>query len=300
MADEFGHRIAVGVDGSAANRPALLWSIQEARARGEGVVAVYAWHVPAFAYYSPGYVPIAADDLAQHGGKLLEEALASLGATEGVRVEIRSVEGPPHKALERVAAEAGVDLVVVGQRGHGAVASLILGSTSHALSHHCPKPLVIVPGSRGKEESSRPVRHIVVGVDGSEGADTALRWAASEAKAHNALLEVAVAWSWVTISPELIVDMPVDLSVEVAAKEILNQAIERLDMQAVDTKLTVQEGAAADVLLGLAGSADLLVVGTRGLGRAHEMFLGSTSHQCAHRSPVPVAIIPTDHTDHKE
>jgi hypothetical protein len=48
----------------------------------------------------------------------------------------------------------------------------------------------------------------------------------------------------------------------------------------------------APVLVDAARSADLLVVGTRGLGRAREAIQGSVNHACAHRSPVPVAVIP--------
>jgi nucleotide-binding universal stress UspA family protein len=294
---ETRRRILVAIDGSKANRPALLWSIGEARARRSGLIAAYAWHIPPLAYYPPGYLPIAADEFEDEGRKLIETAVGNLGIDGEIDLEPRSVEGPPQKALERLAAEPGVDLVVVGKRGHGAVASLLLGSTSHALSHSCPKPLVIVPGAGENNQPPPPVRHIVVGVDGSEGAETALRWAVSEAKIHDALLEVVVSWNWSTLPPGLVLDVPIDLSLEVAAKEILARAVDRLDPVNFDIKLTVQEGPAPEVLLDLARSADLLAVGTRGLGRARELFLGSTSHQCAHRSPVPVAIIPNDHKE---
>lgn len=52
------------------------------------------------------------------------------------------------------------------------------------------------------------------------------------------------------------------------------------------------EGRPAQLLIDAAASADLLVVGSRGLGRTQEAIHGSVSHACAHRSPVPVAIIP--------
>ena len=288
-------KVLVGVDGSPANRPALLWALAEAEARQDELVATYAWHIPSFAYYSPGYVPIAADDMAEAGQKLLEGFVPPLAADKQVPVTLRSVEGPAHRALQHAAEAPDVELVVVGSRGHGAVANLILGSTSHALSHHCPKPLVIVPGRPDPTPSAtHEIRHIVVGLDGSDGAVSALNWAAEEAKLHRATLELVVAWSWATIPRELIVDLAIDLSLEVAAKEILSKALERLHGQDLETKLTVREGSAPDVLLDVAQSADLLVVGTRGFGRTRETFLGSVSHQCVHRSPVPVVVVPTN------
>lgn len=287
-----GHKILVGVDGSRANRPALVWALEEAKARNCAVVATYAWHIPPVVFFSPGYLPIATDDLAEEGQRLVAAAVGTLAADRGVEAELRSVEGPPDKALQGEAKEPGVDLIVVGTRGHGPLASLFLGSTSHALSHCSPKPLVIVPVPNDKTQLTSSIRHIVVGLDGSEAAEAALRWAVAEAKLHDALLEIVVAWSWTTMPAEVLIDVQIEVSLEVAAKEILSKALERLDQRDLEVKLTVREGSAPEVLLDLTGSADLLVVGTRGIGRAKEKFLGSTSHLCSHRSPIPVVIVP--------
>jgi nucleotide-binding universal stress UspA family protein len=294
MEDEnFEPKVLVGVDGSAANRAALLWANREAEVRQAKLMAAYAWHVPSFVYYSPGYVPIAADDLAEAGHKLVEAAVGTLGPDNQVKIEIRTVEGPAHRGIRMLSEEPGIGLVVVGSRGQGALASMVLGSTSHALSHHCPKPLVIVPTPKGEAGSIRPVRRVLVGVDGSDGAAEALKWAAKEAKMHGAALEVAVAWCWTTMPPEAVIDAPISVNLELAARGILSGTVEALSLQDLEVSLTVREGTAPEVLLDLSESADLLVVGTRGRGRAREMFLGSTSHVVAHRSSVPVAIIPS-------
>ncbi len=70
------------------------------------------------------------------------------------------------------------------------------------------------------------------------------------------------------------------------------KAVQRLRPEGIEVTLTVRTGAAAEVLLDVSQESDLLVVGSRGLGRAREAILGSTSHLCAHQSHVPVAIIP--------
>lgn len=293
--DDFhcGDKVLVGVDGSAANRPALLWALAEAKARHEELIAAYAWQVPSFAYYSPGYVPIVADDLAEEGHKLVGAAVGDLARDYEVKIEVQTAEGPAHRVIRRLADEPGVGLVVVGRRGHGAVASVLLGSTSHSLSHHSPKPLVIVPAPRERTASIQAVRHILVGVDGSDGAIAALRWAAREATLHGALLEVAVAWPWTTAPRHLVIDAPIEVNLELAAREVLTQALDSVGLQDLKVRLTVREGPAPEVLLDLSESADMLVVGTRGRGRSKEMFLGSTSHLVAHRSTGPVAIIPS-------
>lgn len=253
-------------------------------------MAVNAWHVPALAYSVPGYVPISADWTAEQATKLLEAALAELAAGRNVDVETRAVEGSAYDTLTRLATDPDVELVVVGRGGHGTLASLFLGSVSHSLSHHCVKPLVIVPQDhRGRDASG--MAHIVVGVDGSDGARRALRWAAAEARIHGARLEVVMVWSW-TDSPHGVPGEPTWKDAPTTAHEMLKAAVEELHIDDVDLVLSEKEGVPWDALVDATGSADLLVVGTRGMGRTKEILLGSTSHYCTHHSPVPVAVIP--------
>ena len=287
-----GSTIVVGVDGSNANRQALEWAVNEAHARNWKLLALYAWHVPSFAYSAPGYVPISADETNEEGRNLLKKEVTPLVEQRGLDVELRSVEGPAAKVIRAAAADDRAGLVVVGSRGRGALARLVLGSVSHGLSHNCSKPLVIVPHHEPPSATQWPLRHIVVGIDGSEGGDAALRWAAAEAKLHDAVLEVAMAWSWTTLPPGMVLEEPFEASLERSAHQVLAGAVEKLGPTDLKIKYTVQPGSAVDVLLESAHSADLLVVGSRGQGRAQEIALGSTSHACAHLSPVPVAIVP--------
>lgn len=284
-------KVVVGVDGSEANRPALRWAVKEARARGSQLVAVHAWHVPAMAYSVPGYVPISRDWTLQQAASLLETAIRECAGEDPVEVDGRLLEGSAYDTLAQVANEPDVELVVVGTRGHGALASLVLGSVSHSLSHHCPKPLVLVPPGSGLGDRSA-IRHIVVGIDGSEGAERALRWAVTEAKVHGARLELVTAWSWTTF-PDGTPATDTWRDPPTVAGEVLSGAASLLGADGGDLTLTKTEGVASDVLVEAAGSADLLVVGTRGLGRPREILLGSTSHYCTHHSPVPVAVVPS-------
>jgi nucleotide-binding universal stress UspA family protein len=153
--------------------------------------------------------------------------------------------------------------------------------------------------------SVRNVGRIVVGVDGSVGSMAALRWAVAEAGRRHANVEAVCAWSFPVIAATPFVPVTgfswADL-IE-AAQEAVDGAISRLGPHpelSITTK--VMEGRPAHVLLDDAAGAELLVVGTRGMGGAAELFLGSTSHACAHRSPVPVVIVPADRSNasHKQ
>lgn len=291
-------KILVGVDGSKQNRAAVAWALREARVRDDEVIAAHAWHLPALVYYAPGYVPIATDEIAEEGTKLLQTVVGDIAGHENVKVEMRVVHGSARSVLAHIAEEPGVGTVVVGTNGHGTVPSTLIGSVSHSLSHHCPKPLVVVPGSRYGIDVPASLRRIVVGVDGSPGAERALCWAASEAQLHGSLLEVVTAWSWSAGRGEMVADVAPGENLEAAACDILQRSVAEIAPAQVRVDGTVREGYAPAVLLDMAQEADLLVVGSRGRGRAAEMVLGSTSHHCIHRSPVPVVIVPSGVNGH--
>lgn len=285
-------KLVVGVDGSDGNLAAVKWAVDEARDRGASLIAVYAWHIPTFAYSAPYFVPVSADEMSEQGRKILEAVLTEAGA-DAADVDLRVVEGNTPGVIRNIACEPAVDLVVVGSRGRRSATDLLLGSTSHSLSHECPKPLVIVP-TAATATHGHPVRHIVVGTDGSSGADSAVAWAAQEARRTDSVLELVVAWTWTAPFFPLEADLsvPIEESLRKAAEETLGKTVDRLDLHGLTVKRTVREGAAADALVDQSREAGMLVVGRRGLGIARELFLGSVSHACTHRSVVPIVVVP--------
>ncbi len=146
MNDEPGV-IVVGVDGSAGADRAVSWALGEARPHGDRVVLVHAWQYPAvgLSRYAGDRIPVfGRDDLE----KLADELLTRVGdvarAQAGdVRVETRLVEGHPTAAL--LAAAAHARLLVVGCRGLGGFAGMLMGSVSSACAHHARCPVVIIP-----------------------------------------------------------------------------------------------------------------------------------------------------------
>jgi nucleotide-binding universal stress UspA family protein len=139
-------------------------------------------------------------------------------------------------------------------------------------------------------------KRIVVGVDGSETAKLAARWAAREAHLRGATLELVTAWE---VAPAAYgygyVAIPEEFLKELAkaAEDTIAAALEVVRREApdADVQTKVVEGQAAWVLLAEAEGADLLVVGSRGLGGFRELVLGSVSQQCAHHARCPVVIV---------
>jgi nucleotide-binding universal stress UspA family protein len=280
----FGKRILVGVDGSTNSVTALGWAVDEARALGCELEALYAWQMPAMAYSAPGYIPPSQSDIDLEGERVLTAAVAQVPGGSDVKIALRVVEGAPAQVLAAEAADPGVGLVVVGARGHGAVAGLLLGSVSHSLTHHCQKPLVIVPkgwsGGDGR---------IVAGVDGSPESIRALRWAVGQARLVDAPLEAVLVWS--APSPVLPPHVPA-AEMDDAISARLAEAVDQVDTSGVRLSEVILDGQPARRLINRAEGASLLVVGTRGLGRAHEAISGSVSHSCSNHAATPVAVIP--------
>jgi nucleotide-binding universal stress UspA family protein len=139
---------------------------------------------------------------------------------------------------------------------------------------------------------------IVVGVDSSEGAKAALRFALDEAKLRQATLRVVHTWQFGYIgvrgiegySPVAGADLgELRRSAEVALDAVLHEVAP--DANGVAIERHVSEGAPATILVDESRKADLLVVGSRGHGGFAGLLLGSVSQQCAHHASCPVVIV---------
>jgi nucleotide-binding universal stress UspA family protein len=152
--------------------------------------------------------------------------------------------------------------------------------------------------------SARDRGLIVVGVDSSEGAKAALRFALGEAKLRQATLRVVHTWQYGHIgvkgvegfSPVVGADLG-DLrrTAEVALDATINEVAPNDNGVVIERR--VSEGSPATVLVDESRGADLLVVGSRGHGGFAGLLLGSVSQQCAHHAACPVVIVRTKNAD---
>ena len=138
---------------------------------------------------------------------------------------------------------------------------------------------------------------IVVGVDGSDGAREALRFALEEARVRGATVRAVAAWyvplaayGGAVVPPDPALVDRLGPEAHAAVERALEAAGELADGIDVDT--VVREGGPVRILLEEADDADLLVVGSRGLGGFRGLLLGSVGQRCAHHAPCPVVIVP--------
>ncbi|MFG2836953.1 universal stress protein [Streptomyces zaomyceticus] len=146
-AEAIGKRVVVGIDGSPASYAALRWAARYARMVGAGVEAVAAYDVGGGIGWSAPAVD-AALDAEEAKSRLKAEIGDVLGPLHDVPVEEHVVRGNAVEAL--ITASEGAELLVVGNRGRGGFARLLLGSVSQQCALHAACPVVIL---RAPEDS---------------------------------------------------------------------------------------------------------------------------------------------------
>lgn len=138
--------ITVGVDGSDHSRKALEWAVREAGVRGTALT-VLAVHQVASNHWTgnPETYPTDApetDMVRQAAEEAVQKAVGQVGEPGPTSITVRAVSGLP--AQELVAASADADLLVVGWRGGGGFARMMLGSVTSQVASHAESPVVVI------------------------------------------------------------------------------------------------------------------------------------------------------------
>lgn len=157
---ERGGGIVVGVDGSPAAEAALGYAFDAAQLRDVPVIAVHAWWLDAVGSASYVYNEDVLAQQRERATLVLSHALTGW-RQKYPDVAVREVLVGDHPVGAITGAALGADLIVVGSRGHGGFAGLLLGSVSQDLLHHSrPAPLVVVHARLG----DLPVQHTLARV----------------------------------------------------------------------------------------------------------------------------------------
>lgn len=141
--------VVVGVDGSKHGEAALRFAAEEAALRGLPLHIVCAWELPALefptdAVSSAELLPGLLRSMGDEADGIVQEAIARVKELQpSVLCESRVVEG--HAGSVLLDQAKGAVLVVVGSRGRGELAGMLLGSVSHQVLHHASCPVTVVP-----------------------------------------------------------------------------------------------------------------------------------------------------------
>jgi nucleotide-binding universal stress UspA family protein len=212
---------------------------------------------------------------------LLHRAMGAVGTVApDVPITMATMHGGVGPALVSYAAHA--QLLVLGAHGAGS-AAMSAGRAGTHVSTHAACPVVVVPPKWAGSWSPTPsLRPVVVGVDGSEGGERALWFAADSAVRLGVDLLAVAAEGRFRFTP------PDGPQREPLASQL---AICREGHPGLIAKFRVVEVRAAEALVRAARDAQLVVVGSRGRGTAAGALLGSTSQELLRESPCPVVVL---------
>ncbi len=202
-------------------------------------------------------------------------ALAACGARDvPARVVVR--DGPVAHAAQLVAIEEVSDVIVVGSRGLGAFTGTLMGSVARALARHAPTPVLVV-----RERSCAPER-IIAAVDGSDDARAAIELLARlplPSTARVTLLHVLPANATNGATSEDVISALREAE-ERAGAHVLEHAASLLGDQIVDHQIAERGHVAQQILArAMTASADLIVLGSRGLTLGSGFLQGSVADQ---------------------
>ena len=283
--------VVVGVDGSGSAYRAVEWAAAEAVRRGAELrlVRAFSWTTSERPIRDGGRVAQYRDELLKIArGQVARAARIAADVRPEVETTTQVAIGAPIEVLGSEARRA--QLLVLGDRGLGGLAGLLLGSVAVGLAAHAACPVVIVRGDRagsGNEESP-----VVVGIDDSSISDAALAFAFDAAAARGVGLVVVHAWSPTAIDDALAPVMDWDAA---TAEEdaLLAERLAGWEQKhpEVAVRRTVVRNGAVRSLVAASREAQLVVVGSRGRGNATGLLLGSVSHGVLHASHCPVAIV---------
>ncbi|GGN42930.1 universal stress protein [Streptomyces fuscichromogenes] len=285
--------ITAGVDGTEESHAALDWAAREAVRRRLPLRVVHAWRHEAHE--------------AAGGDRETQRAWVSDGVTAAVRavtarcpdlaVSVDVVEGGPVEVL--LAAAAGAELLALGSRGHGRVVGFLLGSVGQQVIAEAARPVVLVrAGDRPAAEAAG--REVVVGQQGgAQDSAAALKFAFETAAARGATVRVVRAWTLPPVfaySPGSLKLLDESGGMAPFERKALAEAVRPLRERFPDVPVAeqVEMGSAAQVLLSVAGHAQLMVVGRRAHRTAVGARIGSVAHGVLHHADCPVAVVPHD------
>ncbi|WP_030176689.1 universal stress protein [Spirillospora albida] len=276
--------VLVGYDGTEESARAVRWAVTEARMRRLPLTVCHAWRWP----YPSDYLDVEGVAIVKRmAGHLLDNGVAlAREAAPGLEVRKALMEGGAFAAL--LQREGGAEPIVVGSHEPDQVP---VGSTVLQLPAHAHRPVVVVRPASARRDL------IVVGVDGSAGANAALAFAFEEAALRGWPLR-AVYGCW---EPGAAPDG--DLSLfddEDKLRHVCGAVLEKavapwlVKYPTVEARTSLVMRSPREALFEAADEAALVVVGTRGTGLVQPLTLGATSGALLQHAPCTVALVPRD------
>jgi nucleotide-binding universal stress UspA family protein len=277
--------LVVGTDGSEHGTRAVLWAAAEAAARAQPLSIVHGVGSEPLASY---WTPEGARVLIDGGREVLDQALSTVREEfPELRVSTVLSRGTPAESL--LEAVCPTDTLVVGSRGRGGFAALLLGSVGLEVAARAPGPAVVV-----RQTAEVPHGTVVVAVR-DDGDRNALRFAARTAALHGATVRVVSVWMFLESTGSMAARVDDVGDVARLEREATRRTVEPVRQEFPGVTIVegvVRSRSVPGSLVEASSQADLLVMGARRPAHALGPALGRVTHAVLHHAQCPVAVLP--------
>jgi len=286
--------VIVGVDGSEESLRAVEWAALEARRHGSSLRIVSApAELPRLRAYQAAPDEIAAV-LQGIAARSLDAAITrSEEVAPGLPIETGLLSGP--SAVAMADCGSGASMLVVGARGAGGFAAMMLGSVSRHVATWAPCPVVVV-----REETMAVHREIGVGIRDPEDVTGTLAFAFEEAALRGADLVAVHTWYWLPAArhasgPAGALRPPDPAQISAEAGRHLTAALEQWHGKYPEVRVRqdIVRGHPARVLASYSARADLVVIGRHSHPAGPGPGIGSIQHAVLDHAHGPVAVVPS-------
>jgi len=274
--------VVVGYNGTSNSERALRWAAEEARLRRLPLTVCHVWHWP----YSLSHIDLEGEAIVRRMGEHVLDQGVTLAQelAPGVEVRKRLEKGNVHAVLVHRGRDA--ELIVIGSH---APKEMHVGSTALQVPARAERPVVVVRSDATRDGL------VVVGVDGSAGADAALALGFEEAVLRGWQLRAVYGyWDPGAAGRDLSLFGDEDRLRQVCGA-VLERAVApwlvKYPRVQVTTSLVMRPP--REALFEAAEDATLMVVGARGAGRVERLSLGATSDALLKHAPCTIAVTPT-------
>lgn len=227
---------------------------------------------------------------AQSRGERITETATKRAEDAGIQPNITIVWGKPHRAIQKLVEEIGVQHIVMGGTGASMQGRTSLGGVAETVVRRASVPVTLTQFSGSKDISS-PER-ILTAVDGSELSLASLEYALNQfPDAEHRVVSVCE----FDFDPSEVAGTYVQDRVETEeawAEEVIAEATEIATQKGVDIETVIRFGRPVHTIIDLVEEADIdhTIVGTRGQSRTRSILLGSVAEGVARRAPTPVTV----------
>ena len=228
------------------------------------------------------------------------EDLADRMALEGIAAETSVRFGPTSDSIIGMAQDSDCDLIAMSTRGRGVVSSGLLGSVTYKIMHESPIPVLAITPERARErwDTDYGIRQVIVPLDGSELAETALPYAAFIAGRMNMKMTLVRAMSLDNIAYSEGYNLGDILSeaeaeIEADARRYLVSQSRRLRAEGLDVETEILRGSASSEIADLARTTDhnMIALATHGRSGVSRLLMGSVAEAVVRASGDPVLVV---------